>query len=205
MFERLGVPTHDADAAVHDLMHPTGKAYFAITAAFPYFEYPDIYTKKQNGPNGKVRYLDRVEFGRLIFGDDEKRKTLEGILHPLVRESQNEFIQSMGRMGRDIVLLDIPLLFETDAHQTVDYTINVEAPFHIQEARVLARPNMTPEKFEAILQKQMPSAEKSSYSDYVIKTGLSRAITFSQVRQVLDEIKVDNMPKYSPEPMGRIY
>ena len=112
MFERLGVPTHDADAAVHDLMHPTGKAYFAITAAFPYFEYPDIYTKKQNGPNGKVRYLDRVEFGRLIFGDDEKRKTLEGILHPLVRESQNEFIQSMGRMGRDIVLLDIPLLFE---------------------------------------------------------------------------------------------
>ena len=64
---------------------------------------------------------------------------------------------------------------------------------------------MTPEKFEAILQKQMPSAEKSSYSDYVIKTGLSRAITFSQVRQVLDEIKADNLPKYSPEPMGRIY
>ena len=205
MFAAHGVPTHDADAAVHELMHPTGKAYQAIVTEFPYYQYPEIYTKKQSGPMGKIRYLNRAEFGKLIFNDDEKRETLEGILHPLVREAQNKFIADMGRMGKNIVLLDIPLLFETDAHLTVDYTINVEAPFHIQSSRVLARPNMTEDKFNAILAKQMPSAEKSSYADYVIKTGLSRAITNSQVRAVLDEIKSDNIPKYTPEPTGRIY
>lgn len=204
MFEQLGVPSHDADKAVHDLMRPGERGYMAVVAAFPYFEYPDIY-KKGKGPLGKINYIDRAEFGKLIFADDEARETLEGILHPLVREAQNGFIADMRRMGKNIVLLDIPLLFETDAHQFVDITMNVEAPAHIQRARVMARPNMSEEKFENILKTQMPSAEKSAHADYVIKTGLSRAITFSQVRQILDEIKYDSAPKYEAEPMGRIY
>ena len=83
MFERLGVPGHDSDAAVHDLMAPGGKAYFAITAAFPYFEYPQVYTsKKINGPLGKMRYLDRKGLGAVVFHNDAKRKELEDILHP---------------------------------------------------------------------------------------------------------------------------
>lgn len=204
MFEQLGVPSHDADKAVHDLMVPGAKGYNAIVAAFPYFDHPEIY-KKQQGPLGKMNYIDRVAFGKMIFADDASRETLEGIMHPLVREAQNDFIKDMRRMGKHVVLLDIPLLFETDSHQFVDVTINVEAPDHIQRARVMARPNMTEEKFEQILSKQMPSKEKSTYADYVIGTGLSRAITFSQVRQVLDEIKHDSAPKYAPEPIGRIY
>lgn len=204
MFEKLGVPSHDADKSVHALMEPGAKGYQAIVAAFPYFEFPGIY-KKRRGPLGKMRYLDRVEFGKIIFEDDELRGRLEDILHPLVREDQSKFIADMRRMGRNIVLLDIPLLFETDAHLTVDVTINVEAPMHVQASRVLARPNMSEDKFENILKTQMPSAEKSSYADYVIKTGLSRAVTFSQVQAVLDDIKFDCMPKYEAVPEGRIY
>ncbi|MFP4313079.1 MAG: dephospho-CoA kinase [Alphaproteobacteria bacterium] len=204
MFARLGVPAHDSDAAVHDLMRPGQKGYLAVAASFPYFEYPEIYKKRQ-GPLGKMRYIDRAEFGKLIFADPEKRKMLENILHPLVRKAQNDFIADMRRMGKNIVLLDIPLLFETDAHLSVDVAINVEAPLHIQSARVLARPNMSAEKFAHILQSQMPSAEKSLYADYVIKTGLSRAATFSQVRQILDDIQQDAQFKYKVEPEGRIY
>ena len=206
MFERLGVPGHDSDAAVHDLMAPGGKAYFAITAAFPYFEYPQVYTsKKINGPLGKMRYLDRKGLGAVVFHDDAKRRELEDILHPLVRLAQTDFIVEMKRKGKDIVVLDIPLLFETDSHLYVDVSINVAAPYFVQRARVLARPNMNEDKFHAILTTQMPSAEKSRMADYTIPTGLNRAETFAAVRQVLRDIQSTQAPKYEQGPTGRIY
>ncbi len=205
MFARLGVPGHDADSAVHELMAPGGKAYFAITAAFPFFEYPQVYTKKINGPFGKNRYLDRKGLGAVVFNDAEKRSELEGILHPLVRQSQNDFIARMKRMGKDMVVLDIPLLFETDAHHYVDVTINIAAPYHVQRARVLARPNMTEDKFHAILNNQMPSAEKSRMADYTIPTGLNRAETYAAVREVLRDIKHVGVPKYVQGETNRVY
>lgn len=205
MFDRLGVPGHDADAAVHDVMRPGGKAYFAITATFPYFEYPEVYTKIIKGPLGKQRYLDRKGLGAVVFNDAEKRVELEGILHPLVRQSQNDFISAMKRMGKDTVVLDIPLLFETDAHHFVDVTINVTAPYHVQRARVLARPNMSEDKFHAILGSQMPSAEKSRMADYTIPTGLNRAETFAAVREVLRDIQSVRRPKYQQVDKNRIY
>jgi dephospho-CoA kinase len=186
-------------------MAPGGKAYFAITAAFPFFEYPEVYTKKMKGPLGKNRYLDRKGLGALVFSDPYKRAELEGILHPLVRNAQNEFIVRMKRMGKEMVLLDIPLLFETNAHQFVDVTINVAAPYNVQRARVLARPNMTEDKFHAILNNQMPSAEKSRMADYIIPTGLNRAQTFAAVREVLRDIKTAQPLKYEKGETNRIY
>lgn len=205
MFARLGVPGHDADAAVHDLMAPGGKAYFAITALFPFFEYPQVYTRKIRGPLGKNRYLDRKGLGAVVFNNAEKRAELEGILHPLVRKAQNDFIASMKRMGKEIVVLDIPLLFETDAHHYVDVTINVAASYHIQRARVLARQNMTEDKFHSILNNQMSSVEKSRWADYTIPTALNRAETFAAVREVLRDIKNADVPKYEQGETNRIY
>lgn len=111
----------------------------------------------------------------------------------------------MKRMGKDMVVLDIPLLFETAAHHYVDVTINVAAPYHVQRACVLARPNMTEDKFHAILNNQMPSAEKTRLADYTIPTGLNRAETFAAVREVLRDIKSDQPAKYAQGEVNRIY
>lgn len=186
MFAQNGVPGHDADAAVHRLMAPGGKAYKAIVCAFPYFEYAGLYTKKQK--NG-VRLLRREVLGKLVFENEGERRKLEAVLHPLVREDQNIFIQAQRRLGRDMVVLDIPLLFETDAYLYVDYSVNVAAPYHIQRARALARPNMSEEKFHGILKAQMPTAEKNLRADYVIHTGLGLAKTMHDVKSVLRDMK----------------
>ena len=204
MFEKLGVPCHDADAAAHRALEPKSEGYFAVTAAFPFYKYPEIY-KKRLGPFGKIKYLDRKALGKIVFADEHKRRELEGILHPLVRKDQNKFIADMGKMGRDIVLLDIPLLFETGADLTVDAVVNVEAPYFVQRARVLSRANMDEQKFHSILKKQMPSKEKSARADYVIPTGLSRAETFRAVKNTLLNIKANSSPKYVQGLTGRIY
>lgn len=204
MLEKLGVPGHDADAAVHRLMQPGEKGYYAVVTAFPYFQYPQIY-EKMNGKLGKMRYLNRKALGQIIFHDVDKRKQLEAILHPLVRLDQNRFIAEMKRLGRNMVALDIPLLFETDSHQFVDYSINVAAPFHLQRARVLARPNMSEEKFLAILDQQIPSREKSALADYTVQTGLGRAKTMQELKMILRDIKAHIPPKYSEQPRSRLY
>ena len=144
--------------------------------------------RKVNG----ARQLDRKKLGKLVFENPEERQKLESILHPLVREDQNEFIKAQQRLGRKMVVLDIPLLFETDAQNFVDYTVTVTAPYDIQRARVLARPNMTEEKFHQILEAQMPDAEKKLRADYVIHTGLGLAHTMADVKSVLRDIKKDN-------------
>lgn len=204
MLERLGVPGHDADSSVHQLMQPGKAGYNAVTAAFPYFRYPQIY-ERRNGPLGKMRYLDRKALGTVVFHDDEKRHELESILHPLVRQDQNRFIKEMKALGRKIVALDIPLLLETDSYQFVTYSINVTAPFHIQKARVLDRPNMDEDRFLAILDKQIPTHEKSALADYTVHTGLGRAQTFKELQAILSDIKSRTAPLYVQQATGRIY
>ena len=182
MMETLGIPVHDSDAAVHEEMAPGAKGYLQIAAAFPYFSYPDLY-------EGKAKRINRKALGALVFADPEKRKTLEGILHPLVQQSQRDFLRKQTVMGRAIAVLDIPLLFETGAESRVDVTITCSAPAHVQRARVLARPGMSAEKLEGILASQMPDGEKCARSDYVLKTGFSRAATMRDLKQIVKEIQ----------------
>lgn len=186
MLEKLGVPVHDADAQVHALLAPGAPGYAAVAAAFPYFSYPGIYGAKDSGGH---RPFDRARLGEIIFKDESARLRLEGILHPLVREAQTEFIRKQAALGYDFAALDIPLLFETGGEARVDYTIAVTAPSFIQRMRVLARPGMDERKFCAIMERQMPDGEKRARADFIVHTGLGRAYTLKQLKAVLREIR----------------
>lgn len=183
MMKNMNIPVHESDHVVHQLLQRNSIARPAIAAVFPFFEHPEIYDKK-------TKDLKRKEFGDLIFNNDEHKATLESILHPLVQKSQNEFIRAETLKGRDIVCLDIPLLFETGADSRVDYSIVVSAPAFIQRERALSRPNMNEEKFIAILETQMPDAEKCTRADYVIKTGLGRAPAMKALKTALLDIRI---------------
>lgn len=155
MFAEAGVPVHDSDEAVHRLY--AGAAAPLVAAAFP----------------GSVAdgVVDRVALGKHVIGDAEALKRLEGIIHPLVRADAEGFLARHRKAGAPLVVLDIPLLFETDGRGRVDKVAVVTAPADIQRARVLARPGMTEEKFEAILARQVPDAEKRALADFVIDSG----------------------------------
>ena len=186
MLQTLGVPIHDADEEVHALLAEGGKGNIAVRAAFPYFSYASVYGKKMKNGN---RPIDRKALGKIVFENDREREKLENILHPLVREAQTAFIKKHKNMGTYIVALDIPLLFETGADSRVDYVLTVDAPFFMQVARVLGRQNMTHDKFQSILSRQMPNKEKCARSDFVIHTGLGRAHTMKQLKEILNQIK----------------
>ena len=185
MFEEHGVKVHESDAAVHELLQPGAEGFNAVVAAFPYFEYPQIYGGKTKAGG---RELDRKKLGDLVFADAAEREKLEGILHPLVRAAQDKFLRDQKRLGTKIVALDIPLLFETGAETRVDYTVNVSASAHVQKARVLERPGMTEEKFNAIVARQMPDSEKCARADFIVHTGLGRAETMKDVKKILADI-----------------
>lgn len=177
MMEASGIPVHDSDVAVHELMQPDGKANPAIGALFP-----EAYDKASNEINRQI-------LGRIVFSDPEKKKQLEYILHPLVRESQQEFLNKNRARGAQMAVLDIPLLFETDADKRLDVTLVVSAGSEIQRQRVMARPNMTEEKFEAILESQMPDEEKQSRADFVIDTSCSEEETKEIVANIITELQ----------------
>ena len=191
MLEYLGVPVHDSDAEVHQLLSFESKAWPALAAAFPYFSYPQIYGRKHAfNPFFKTqRFLKRGTLGRLVFENDAEREKLESILHPFVRQAQNEFIRAQRGLGRDIVALDIPLLFETGAETRMDFVINVTAPAFLQFSRVLSRPGMTDKKLTSILQRQMPDGEKCARADFVVHSGLGRATMMKELKGVLAKIR----------------
>jgi len=182
MMKNLGIPVHDADAAVHGF-YKTHQ--LLLCATFPYFDYPQLY-------NRKTKTIMRAELGKLVFEKPELRVKLEEILHPLVRKSQIDFIRNAANKKREIICLDIPLLFETGAQNRVDYTIVVTAPPFIQRARVLARPNMNEEKFNAVLKTQMTDTEKRTRADFILHTGAGRAHTLRELKEILADIKQQN-------------
>lgn len=186
MMQTLGIAVHDADAEVHALLGPKGKAVPAVASAFPYYEFPQIYGRKDK--DGR-RSIKRSDLGKIVFSDDEKREKLESILHPFVHEAQREFIRVQKTLGRDMAALDIPLLFETGGENRVDFTINVSAPYEVQRARVLQRPGMDEDKFHAILERQMPDGEKCMRADFVIHTGLGRAHTMKELKAAIQSIR----------------
>ncbi len=195
MLSRLGVPVHDSDAEVHTLLKPHSPAWEAFQDAFPYFSYPQIYSKHFTWARLKRKQspfttsINRKALGALVFNDAGEREKLEAVLHPHVQRAQNVFIKTARTMGRDIVALDIPLLFETGAEKRVDFVVNISAPPHVQSRRVLARPNMSPDKFKAILARQMSDGEKSARADFVVHSGLGRAKMMRELKAVLVKIR----------------
>lgn len=171
MLRRLGLPLHDADATVHRLMAKDGRAVPAIKAAFP----------------GVVRdgAVDRKKLGAAVFGKPEALRRLEAILHPLVREETERFLRLHARRRAPLVVLDIPLLYETGAERRVDAVLAVTAPPQIQRQRVLARPGMTEERFQQILAQQTPDAEKRRRADFLLQNGLSKAQTLKRLRRIV--------------------
>jgi dephospho-CoA kinase len=155
LFVDAGVPVNDADQAVHDLY--AGVAAPLVEAAFP----------------GTVAagVVDRQALSRHLAAHPADFKTLEAIIHPLVRDRENAFLRQQSQAGADIVVLDIPLLFETVSQERVDVIAVVSCDPQIQRQRVLARPGMTEEKFKLILARQMPDADKRARADFLIDTG----------------------------------
>lgn len=175
MLRWMGIPTHDSDKAVHDALLPGGAGFLQVAEIFP-----DII---ENGA------IDRTKLGSIVFKDIEKLKQLEAILHPIARKSQEDFIKAQEGRGKKIVVLEIPLLFETSAENRVDYTLCVSAAPEIQKARVMKRPNMTEEKFEKILARQMPDGEKQDRSNFVVDTGSGFIKTFCELHKIVKGLK----------------
>lgn len=173
MFSGLGVPVFDADAAVHELQGPNGACVAPIERAFP----------GTTGPLG----VDRQKLGAAVFGDAQALKLLESIVHPEVAELRRAFLAD--NADAPLVVFDIPLLFEKTGHHGLDAVLVVSAPAEIQRERVLARPGMTPGKFEQILKLQVPDADKRARADHVIDTGTSLAETRHAVQRLVHEIR----------------
>lgn len=176
MLRRMGVPVHDADAAVHALFAPGGKAVAAVAAAFP----------GVIGPDGAV---DRKALGARVFGDDAALKWLEAIVHPLVRAAERDFLARQRRRRVRLVVLDIPLLFETHGERRCDVVAVVSAPAFLQAARVLARPGMTRQRLNAVLAKQMPDCIKRRRADLVIPTGLGKGPAWKRLRRLVENLR----------------
>jgi dephospho-CoA kinase len=171
LLRRLGVPVHDADAAVHRLIGKGGAAVPAIEAAFP----------------GVVRdgAVDRRALGARVFADSQAMARLERILHPLVRQDSARFLAAARRRKARIAVLDVPLLFETGRERDCDATLVVSAPAVVQRGRVLSRPGMTAERFAEVLARQMSDPDKRRRADFVVPTGLGRRLTLRRLSGVL--------------------
>ncbi|KMO30427.1 dephospho-CoA kinase [Methylobacterium aquaticum] len=155
MFRARGVPVHDADACVHALYGPGGAAAAAIGDAFP----------GTLSPDGAV---DRAALRTAVLGEPERLRRLESLVHPLVGRARDDFLAA--HAAAPLVVLDVPLLFETGGEAGCDAVAVVTAPAEVQRARVLARPGMTEEAFAQILAKQMADAEKRRRADFLIET-----------------------------------
>jgi dephospho-CoA kinase len=177
VFAEAGVPVHDADATVHRLYD--GEAAPAIEAAFP-----------GTTSGGKV---DRVKLAARVLDDKAALRQLESIVHPLVREAETRFLAEAERNGAPVVVLDIPLLFETGGQERVDAVVTVSAPAELQRARLLERAGMTQEKLEALIANQLPDAEKRRRADFILDSSQGFEAARNQVAEILRQVA--NMPK----------
>jgi len=173
-FRRAGIPVFDADAVVHALQAPGGKALRAIGAAFP----------------GTVAdgMLDRAALREAVIGKPQAFARLEHIIHPLVRQEERSFVARARRAGARAVVLDIPLLLETGGENRVDHIVVVSAPRAVQVQRVRHRRRMDPAQIDSIIARQMPDAEKRRRADTVVRTGLSRHHAQSTIRRLIRKL-----------------
>ena len=172
MLRRLGVPVFDADGVVHRLLAPSGAAVPVVSAAFP-------------GVAREDGGIDRALLGQRVFTDPAALKRLEAILHPMVAAEEKRFLaQSIARRV-PLVVLDIPLLFETGAERRCDYVLVVSAPTLVQRQRVMRRPGMTEIRLNSILRKQMPDHRKRQHADFVVPTGAGRGLTLRHLKAIV--------------------
>ena len=169
MFRDEGIPVNDSDAVVHDLYKTD--AVDPVGNAFP----------------GSIRegVIDRTELARQLSLDPTGFSRLEAIVHPLVRERERQFLEAQRSAGADLVLLDIPLLFETGAEKRVDVVVVVTCDPQIQRQRVLARPSMTEEKFNLILNRQLPDSQKREHAHFLVDTGVGLSLAKQRVQQII--------------------
>jgi dephospho-CoA kinase len=172
-FAEAGVPVFDADAEVHRLY--AGEAVPAIGAAFP---------KAVHG--GKV---DRGLLAKEVAGSPDRLKALESIVHPMVVKAEIDFLREQEMKGERLAVLEIPLLFETDAQSRVDVTVVVSAPPEVQRERVLARPGMSEAKLAGLLKRQLPDREKRARADYVVDSGTTLADMQAQIDKILESLR----------------
>ena len=171
MFREAGVPVYDADAAVADLYRAGGAAVEPVGAAFP----------------GVVKdgAIDREALRQAVLGKPDALKRLNAIVHPLVGRDRGKFFEAAQAQGADMVVLDIPLLFETGGHANMDAVVVVSAPAEMQRERVLARPGMSPERLDAILAQQMDDAEKRARAHFVVDTSKGLEPARAQVAEII--------------------
>jgi dephospho-CoA kinase len=174
MFRRLGVPVYDADRAVHRLLGKGGAAVPLVAAVFPGVVVEDA--------------IDRRLLGARVFGNAAALRELERILHPFVARERQRFLRTARLQGRRLVVLDIPLLFETGSERACDAVVVVSAPTSLQYARLLQRPGMSPERIATIMRRQMPDEEKRRRADFVIPTGLGKASTYAMIRDIVSTL-----------------
>lgn len=170
-FAKLGIPVHESDAVVHGLIGPGGDAVRAVGDAFPGVVNADA--------------VDRGLLGAQVFDDDLALKRLEAILHPRVRAAELRFLGQHARLQTPLVVLDVPLLFETGGERRCDAVAVVSAPYRVQRRRVLSRPGMTEAKFKSILKHQISDYEKRRAADFVIYSGLGRGFSLQRIRQIV--------------------
>jgi len=173
---RLGIPVYDADAEIHKMMGRGGSAVAKIEAAFP-------------GVRGEDGAIDRRILGSRVFGKPDELRRLEKILHPMVRAVERRWVARQRARHVPLVVLDIPLLFETDRIDRVDGVIVVSAPLRLQRERVMRRPGMTAERFAAILRSQYPDREKRRRADFVVSTALSRAAAGRRLKEIVRQVR----------------
>ncbi|MDI6836610.1 MAG: dephospho-CoA kinase [Rhizobiaceae bacterium] len=173
LFEEQGIPVIDSDRVVHELYR--GEAVPLIAAAFP-----DVIVEG---------VVDRTKLSENLAKNPANFKLLEAIVHPLVRSREQAFLDSARDSGTDIVILDIPLLFETGAQDRVDAVVVVSCDPQLQKERVLKRSGMTEEKFDLILARQVPDKEKRAQADFIIDTGHGIESARSQVGEIISTLR----------------
>jgi dephospho-CoA kinase len=172
LFAEAGVPVYDADAAVHEIYE--GEAALAVEAAFP-----------GTTAGGKV---DRNKLSARVVHDAAAIRQLEAIVHPMLGASRQKFFEDAERSGAPVAVVDVPLLFETGGEKRVDAVVVVTTTPEIQRERILARDNMTAEKLDAILARQLPDAEKRKRADFVVDTSHGLDPVRERIRDILDQV-----------------
>jgi dephospho-CoA kinase len=175
LFARLGLPVHGADDVVHRLYDTGGAAVAAIAREFP-----------RTVRDGRVM---REALAARVAADEEAFRRLEAIVHPLVRKAELAFLDDATKRGEDLVVLDIPLLFETGGEKRMDAVVVVSAPPDVQRERVLSRPGMSLEKLQAIHARQIPDVDKRRRADFVIETDKGFEHAFAAVQRIVAELR----------------
>jgi dephospho-CoA kinase len=175
MFAKLGIPVYDADAAVHRLYDVGGAAVPLIEAAFP-----------GTIKDGKV---DRAELSRRVTNNHDETERLQRIVYPLMADERRQFVEGATKAGKDLIVFDIPRLFETGGEANMDAVVVVSAPAHVQRERVLARPGMTEELFKYLHSRQTPDEEKRAKAHFLVVTDKGLEHAFEQVKMIVANLR----------------